>query len=243
MTITESIKTLFFLTITTFFLTSCSKDDDTITSTEITDEEAVELVEASLQKSTGGLNETTKSYSEELTTDITLNELCDTLYEETFPYTFNGNFIEAEYNIDWSYQMNCNNLNIPETVEFDATSSGTYTTQRIESNDSSQASFNISGLQPTADAYVFNGNFKRDGNQKITINQKTKSINSALSIEITDITVEKVAYEIISGNGLLNLTGTTNEGNSFSFEGSIIFNGNGAATLTLNGNTYEISLN
>ena len=66
-------------------LTSCSNDDETITNPDnLTEAEAVEIVSSSLQKSTGGVTETSKSYSEELTVDITLNELCDTLYQENF---------------------------------------------------------------------------------------------------------------------------------------------------------------
>jgi len=243
MTISKSIKTLSYLVITVFSLTSCTNDDDSIASETLTEEEAVELVEASLQKNTGGLNETTKTYSEDLTTDITLNEVCGILYEETFPYTYNGNFITANYIIVWSYQMSCNTLNIPETAEFNATSSGVYTTRRIESNDVSQSSLSVSGLQPTSDTYLFNGNFKREGNQQITLNQNTRSVNSTVSLEITNLTVDKENYEIISGNGTVELTGSTNQGNSFSFEGSIIFNGNGSATLTINGNGYEININ
>jgi hypothetical protein len=61
--------------------------------------------------------------------------------------------------------MSCTNLNIPKTVEFNATSSRTYLTQRIESNGASQTSFSISGLQPTSDDYVFNGDFRKESNQ------------------------------------------------------------------------------
>jgi hypothetical protein len=139
--------------------------------------------------------------------------------------------------------MSCTDLDTPETAEFNATSSGTYSTQKIESSDASQTSFSILGLESTSENYVFNGNFKRDGNQQITINQNTRSLNSAVYLEIVNLNVDKVNYEIISGSGTLTLTGKANQGNSFSFEGTLIFNGNETATLTLNGTSYEINLN
>jgi hypothetical protein len=63
MTISKSIKTLFFASSMVLSLSSCSNDDDAITANTLTEEEAVELIEASLQKSTGGLNQTTEAYS------------------------------------------------------------------------------------------------------------------------------------------------------------------------------------
>jgi hypothetical protein len=242
MKISKSITTLLCGTLIVFGLTSCAKDDDTLTPDKLTDEEVVELVEASLQKSTGGLNQTTAMYSEELTTNITLNELCGSLYQETFPYSINDAYIQAEYIFDGSYQINCTSLNIPETVELNVVTTGTYSTRRIESNDVSQTSFTISGLEFASDAYLFNGNFIKEGNQQITMNQKTRSVYSAVYVELTNLAVDKVNYQIISGNATLTLTGNTNQINSFSFEGTIIFNGNRTATLTLSGNAYEINL-
>jgi hypothetical protein len=242
MTISKSIQTLFYVSALVCSVTSCSNDDDTTATDALTQEEAVELVEGALQKSTNGLNETTKSYSEELATDITLNDLCGTLYDENFQHTFNGTFIAAQYEIDWSYLMTCNNFNTPVTAAFDATSSGTYSTQRIQSNDTSQSYFDVSGLEFSSPSLFFNGDYTRLGSQQITINQNTRSINSSLIINVTNLEIDKVDYEITTGTGVVNLTGTTNQGNAFSFQGGLVFNGNGTATLTLNGAAYVINL-
>lgn len=246
MTRMKSPTTLAYLVLFVFSLAlnSCSKDDEIIAPSDVlTEQDAVELIESSLQKSTGGLSQTASVYSAELDTEITVNASCDSLYEETLPYTYNGNLIQANYTKYWAYQLACSNLNIPQTADFNASSTGTYSTPRIESDDVTQSSFTISGLQPTSDAFLFNGSYSREGSQQITINQVTRSINSTLSVEVIDLLLNKGTYEINSGTGTCSLTGSTDQGNTFLFEGDLVFNGNGTASLTVNGNTHLIELN
>lgn len=225
-------------------LTSCSNDDETITNPDnLTETEAVEIVSSSLQKSTGGVTETSKSYSEELTVDITLNELCDTLYEENFSFTSDNDIISANYDVNWAYQLSCNNFNIPQSAVFNSNSTGAYRTTRVSSSDANEASFSVTGLQPSADNYVFTGDFRRNGSQDITTNNFTKSVTSVVVIQITELTIDKVDYSIISGTGVASLTGQTGQGNSFAFEGSVTFNNDNTATLVIGGNMYTIDLN
>jgi hypothetical protein len=56
------------------------------------------------------------------------------------------------------------------------------------------------------------------------------------------VEISKSTYEIIAGEGTVTVTGENSGGNSFSFTGSIVFNGDGTATLTLNGTEYTINL-
>jgi len=47
---------------------------------------------------------------------------------------------------------------------------------------------------------------------------------------------------IESGTATFTLTGATPKKGNFSFAGSLVFNGNGTATLTINGTAYSIDL-
>lgn len=235
---------VFCVSILSLGLTSCSNDDEAVTTTDdLSETEAVEIVEASLQKSTGGVTETSKSFSEELTVDITLNELCNTLYEENFSFLTDGDVISATYDMNWAYELSCNNFNIPQSAVFNSNGSGEYRTERVTSNDTSTTSFNISGLQPAEDTYVFTGNFQRNGTQEIRTNIISKSVTSTLTLQITELTIHKTDYTILSGSATAILSGETGEGNSFLFEGSITFNNDNTATLIIGGNTYTINLN
>ncbi len=243
MTIFKYIKTVLYLCITINIFISCSSDDSTNNTESLTEEEAVELIEVSLQTRTGGLHQAAKMYSENIKKAIIVNEICNTLQEDTFPYTYEGNLITADRLFNLSYNVRCNFFNIPQTAEITATSSGTFTTQRIVSNDNSQTSLSVSGMQLLSNTLLFNGTYTREGTSQITINQTIRNINSSFDLEIINLTIDKQTLEIISGNALVNLTGTTNQGNPFSFEGAIIFNDNQTITLIINGNEYEININ
>ena len=241
MTNSRSIITLLMLSIA-ISVASCTNDEDSNKDVAITDEEAAELIAGSVQTSTAGLTLTVNTFSRALATEITPMEFCGTVYEKTIPYSTNGNLVEADYTLGWSYQLSCNSLNIPQTVLLSGTTTGTYSTQRVESNGNSQSSFNISGLQPSASSYVFIGDLNQKATQQVTVNQNTKTISSTVSLELTNLVVDKESYEISSGTGVVTLSGTTDQGNSFLFEGTITFSGDGTATVTLNGIAFEITL-
>ena len=238
MTLSKSIVAAFVI----LSLVSCANEEDMEIKNVVSEEEAVVLIESSLQKSTGGLNEMTNTFSEELTTDITLNELCGTLYEASFNYNYNEAPILADYEIDWSYMMACNGLNVPQMVEFEASSVGSYSTSRINSNDVTNTVIAISGLQPSASSLLFSGFFNREGTQSITTNLNTRSLSSKFNADLVNVLIDKSNYSISSGGGTFILSGLS-ENIPFSFYGTIVFNGNGSVSLTVNENNYEININ
>jgi hypothetical protein len=224
-----------------FALSSCTNNDDSNETTEsITDQEAVALIESSLQKSTTGLNDTTEKFSEELTTNITINLNCDEQYDNTFVTNYEGENLQANYTVDWSYIMTCNQVSIPQSVEFSFATDGNYTTQHINSNDTSAGFLEINGLQPTETQLTINGDFVRQGMQVLTVINE-RAVTSKLEVTLLNTIVEKETNTIVSGSGTIVLTGTS-QNRDFSFDGSITFNGNGLATLTINGNSYQINL-
>lgn len=238
MTLSKSIFTVLVI----LSLISCTNEEDMEMKNEVSEEEAVVLIESSLQKSTGGLNEMTNTFSKELTTNITLNELCDTLYEASSNYYYNEAPILADYKIDWSYMMACNGFNVLQMVDFEAGSVGSYSTSRINSNDVTNTAITISGLQPSASSLVFSGFFNREGTQSISTNLKTRSLSSKFNVDLVNVLIDKSNYSISSGGGTFVLSGLS-QNIPFSFNGTIVFNGNGSVKLTVNENDYEININ
>ncbi|MEM5564168.1 hypothetical protein WNY78_03590 [Psychroserpens sp. AS72] len=241
------ISKLFFIGLITMNLiivtTSCSSNDDnTVTpkTTELNEEEAVELIESSLRKSTAGFNDTSKTFSESLTADITINEDCSVIYNDTYVVNYEESIVQASYTVDWSYEMTCNSIGIPQSVTFSSSTDGNYSTQHIISNDYSTSNFDIIGLQPSSETMVLNGDYVRNGMQELNV-VNTRSVTSILTVTLTDIVIDKSTSNITSGTASLTLTGTSQNTN-FSFEGSLIFNGDETATLTINENTYVINI-
>lgn len=227
--------------------TSCDKDEDEAivfeaSESEISEEEAVEIIEASLQAETAGLTETTKSTCEELDTEEDLELSCDVLYENTYPFSYEGTVVQASYTVIRSFEVACNGANVPQTAQSTTETEGTYITTTMSSSDTTTSLLSISGLQPGATAYLVSGSYNREGTQTINLNQNRRDLSSTFNTELTNLVIDKSDYRIDSGEGTFELT-TVNLNNVVTFEGSIVFNGNGEATLTLNGNTYIIVIN
>lgn len=102
-------------------------------------------------------------------------------------------------------------------------------------------SFTLAGLTPAATAYVLNGTFLRSG----SFTSKTdtaKHGNSNLSVTVQNINFRKPGRTIASGTATFSLTGSVPKKGNFSFTGTLVFNGDGTAKLTVNGSVYTVNL-
>ena len=213
-------------------LSSCSK------TKEFTQEDAADIIEKSIEKDTYGVSEMITKFSENLVNSYS-SFPCDQ-YDTSYSFIYSGPLVNSDYQINWDYTLICG-LDDLSAAELNATTSGSYSTNRLNSNDTSNASLNVTGIEVSASSLNFNGSLSRNGNQTISINSKTRNVTSKINIELTNVSVNKSSFEIESGTGSVAISG--NNGNdSFSFSGSIVFNGNGNATLTINGKTYQISV-
>lgn len=230
---------LFVLVFFASLMTSCDKADEIIAA--ISESDAVEIIEANFQANAGGLVTNIEDVAEQLVAAVTSGQLCDTLYSETIEDDFQGAQIQASYTSELSYEMACNTFDIPQTATFSTLTSTIYSSSRIVSDDDGDFSGNVSGLQPSSLTMNIDGDYSRTGTQELNFMQQ-KDINSTLTVNLNELEISKQGYELQSGNGTFSLTGSTSD-ESFSFAGTIVFNGGNTATITINGTTYQIDWN
>ncbi|WP_336069781.1 hypothetical protein [Mesoflavibacter sp. CH_XMU1404-2] len=238
----KSITALLFIALITLFLSSCSDDNESVEDTTISEEEAVDIIDDTLDEETGGLNELIQSFVEELLTDIVNNDVCGTLYQSSYPFDYSGDLVTADYDVAWNYELFCDTYNIPESVSFNAISTGNYDSVRIDSNDNSDLNVTIAGLSPLDSYLTLNGNFTRDGSQQLTTVLNTRNLTSTLNLDLTNVLIDSTSYQITSGTGNFTFS-YTNLNNTYSYTGNMVFNGNGSITIIINGLTYTIDLN
>jgi len=94
---------------------------------------------------------------------------------------------------------------------------------------------------PTAPDFVINGEYKQNGSFQSKIDT-AKHGNNKIDIVVKGLTITKPARTIASGNATISMSGDTPKKGSFSYTGTLVFNGDGTATLTLNGTVYTIKL-
>jgi hypothetical protein len=100
----------------------------------------------------------------------------------------------------------------------------------------------VSGLLSTDTAYVISGVYKSAGSFASKVDTANHG-SSNISIAITNLTLQKPRRAIESGSAAISITGSTPKHGAFSYTGTVVFNGNGTATVTINGTAYSINLN
>ncbi len=222
-------------------LASCS-DDDT-NNNLISEEEVVEIVQRTVASDTYGMAAQIEDASDILDNEIStkINKICGVLQEGSIIAESNPSMVSSySYSVSYKHEMVCVDNTLSEYL-IDFSASGQYTTPRIESNDETILDVAVSNLESQASQYVYNGSFRRDGSQVVRIVAE-KVYSSTISIQNSDLLVDKTSFEIVAGTSTFSLTGSSTRGGSFSYNGTIIYNDNGTASIEINGAIYNVVL-
>ena len=231
---------LFLSTALMFSMTSCKKDSTSSVSSadSVTEADAADAVTSAVTPATAGMVSQTE------TAVVIVNDgnlACGTESDSTITgANLSGAAVTYNYSLNWSSLMSCTN-SIPSSYGFNFTGKFSYDAPRISSADSSTGSFTLSGIQPGVSAYTFNSNYVREGSEVSKV-REMRSFNSKISITSTNIIVDKATEKITSGTASVSISGASSSGKSFSFSGTITFNGDETATVVLaSGTSYSIT--
>jgi hypothetical protein len=214
---------------------SCKKDDTTDNS--ISDDEVAVAITESVSASSGGLVTQTETSAElARTTTLTCGASSDTTISGQ---NAAGAAITYNYNLAFNRSLICES-GIPSQFNANFNGSSSYTALRMSSDDNSNAQLQITGLQPAASSYTINEAYTRSGTQQSTVRFQ-RSFQSTISINSTNIVVDKASGKISSGSATVSFAGSASGGYSTTRGGTISFLGAGQATLTLdNGSVFNI---
>ncbi|NMH27800.1 hypothetical protein [Flavobacterium silvaticum] len=227
-----------------FILSNCS-NDDAATPVNNEEQDAVDAITYSVSSESNGLARTMESASAYADEQAVYTENpaleCGMPYNSNFTDSFSGTNYSYNYSAARQAELNCTTEGEPATLLYSATYSGTYDTPRMASDDSADASLTISGLETTSASVTFTGSYERNGTQVSKIrNQNT--FESTLTYSLDSVVFGKTSHNIESGSAAVTFIGTSSTGNTYNYSGNITFNGDGTATLEINGNTYTITL-
>ncbi|SFD61838.1 hypothetical protein SAMN05518672_102641 [Chitinophaga sp. CF118] len=136
----------------------------------------------------------------------------------------------------WKWKLTCTDSLEPKALSFSAAGRIKIITSGMSVNDSSVASFSVSGLEPDSSNLLFNQTFNRTGTLAFTNSTdiiNTRSYATTFSYVATDVKVNKETGKIISGTAAINYTGTSITGKTFSYSGTITYGGDNKGVLKL----------
>ena len=219
--------------LTGLLLVSCKKEEK-----EVTTDDAADVVSYAIESSSGGTSDQLKDCSEEAAEQIaTLN--CGGTFDTVVSRSYNG-VATGSYTTQRHYTLNCD-AGIISSLGCTGSYSGNFDAPRMSSSNSGSISWTLTGLDAGSTQYAFNGALNRSGTHTSKVRNKY-TFNTTMSITSSNVMVDKITHKIVSGSGSVTLTCDVVDGDSFDFTGSIVYHANETATLTLNGNTYTITL-
>jgi hypothetical protein len=215
---------------------SCKKTDDTAANSVTTDQVA-DISAGSISLSSDGLT----TNSNDISSDALSNDQgCATSVTDSTTKSGTSNNVTYNYFFKYTNTLTCNTNNQHDNIVYDLSFHGYYEGPNITAADTGTSSFKIAGLTPAATVFVINGEYKRTGKFNSNVGNKISG-TSNVDIVVTNLTVNKSTKTITGGTATITISVTVPKG-TFNFSGPLTFNGDGTATLVINGTTYSINL-
>jgi hypothetical protein len=208
----------------------------------VSNADAAKMVANSLSVSTNGVVNIVGDVTLDAASLIRTHAGCGTTQADTISrQSPAGSSTTYTYNSKYNYTVNCGSNNKPDSLLSSLIYSGSNSTSSMSSSNSGSSIFKVAGLDSAATSFVVNGEYKSSGSFASKTDTASHG-NNNIDIVITSLTITKASRSITSGTGTISVTGDTPKSGSFSYTGTLVFNGNNVATLTLNGKTYKINL-
>jgi hypothetical protein len=240
----KTLRSFAFIGLVAGALLSCNKNNNTSPNVNSTDE-AADLVTASVSTNTqsGALN----SFSDVTVsseTKVNIDTLCGTVWTDSVSRGNSatpGSPNSYSYKASYSYALNCTNGVFNHSATINSAYSGAFINNTLSSAYTGSANFTIAGLGKTYPNYVINGEYKRSGSFQSKTDTSYHGTHS-VDIVFTNLTLIKPLQLIKSGSASFTISGAMPSKGAFNYTGTIVFNGDGNATLTVNGTVYLINL-
>jgi hypothetical protein len=244
----------------TFNVSSCTKDS-TAAGTTVTEADAAQFTSDAVSPSSGGVADqlnssitlynggSTNSVSNGSSTASVSNNggsitrasklSCGIKKDSTIVRSSAAGAVPSfNYSFAWDYTLACDGLT-PSDVTFNFAGSGTYSGPLMSANHTSTGQLVLSGFG-TSSTYLLTVNYTRNGTATSKIG-KQYTFTSTLTIQSSNIAINKTTNEIVSGTATVTIAATSTSGKTFNFNGTINFLGGQKASLVLNsGATYSI---
>lgn len=223
---------------------ACNKKDGLKTdiTANVSASDAADMVGASLSANSNGF----ASVSDDVTVNsqiyVDAHLGCGVTKTDTITKKSPANAnVSFSYGLGYTYTLNCNSNSLPDNVTGKVNYSGNYSGPHITSANTGNLTFRLAGLSPTATNWVLNGTFFRSGSFTSKADTSNHG-NSNLSVEVKDLLLTKPHRTVAGGTATFSLTGSVPKKGSFSYAGTLVFNTDGTAKLTVNGTVYIIDL-
>jgi len=220
--------------------TSCKKASSVSGTETISEATAADAITQSVSAESGGMSAQSSDAIVVTSTQAFLLP-CGEQHDSTIAAASGtGIGFTYSYNFAWNWTLSCEN-GLPKSIVYHLTGTSSYDDPRISFNANSTGTFEVTDLLPPDDEYAMTATYTRTGETHSKVLNEN-SFTSTITINSSDIKIDKITREISSGTASVSITGTSFRGVAFTFTGTLTFLGNKKATLKMaSGNEYQIA--
>lgn len=219
-----------FLALSMTAFLACSKENNN--ENAITEEEAAEVVVQAVAPESGGIAAQMESAAK-VSNNVSYLSYCGLQKDSTIAgASVSGAAVSWAYNFNWNWLLSCNEGSA-DKFELTFTGTSSYDGPRMSATHNSNAAITVTGLGYSSTAYTINETLVRLGTHTSKIRRQI-TFTSEATFNAVNVKVDKLTRKIVSGTASLTIEGTTSAGRTFSYEGTLTFNGNNKGTLVLN---------
>lgn len=214
--------------------TSCKKDPEEIAEL-ITNSEAAEIIEDAVANRTAGLTAPTIDAAA-----IIENYLgsCGVPGDTSFNKVKATGVATYDYSFNMDWLVNCTNLGVPQSANVGIEGAGNYASPHWSGTDATTGALVFTGLSPQEASYVVNGSYDLTGNLTGSLRKVSPSFDCVVALDLTNLILDKGTYKITGGSGVATVTASTANGQTKTLNGTLVFNGDGSATVEVNGHEH-----
>ncbi|MBL7775729.1 MAG: hypothetical protein JNK89_06975, partial [Saprospiraceae bacterium] len=167
---------------------------------------------------------------------------CNKAADTSFQRNSTAGPVNYQYQVDLGWLVHCNNAGIPQSADLSLTGAGAFAAQHWSGSTQSDGALRCTGLNPQATAYLFNGNYDLEGQLTGQLRNTDPTLDISIALQLTDLSLRKSDRLITGGTGAFTLTATNGRGRTETITGTLVFNGDGTATVTVNGYAHTFPL-
>ncbi len=204
----------------------------------ITEEEAIEIISKSMAEETEGMDsEAKEAVAGTETYAKSLN--CGDSGDTTFVRSHEGPDITASFTIHRSWELLCENGQ-PVTLQLLREVEGGYETGAVIVEGTAVTALEITHL--LSPNFVIANGTRNAQRTRTSTSDPEMALDITMDMTFVDIKIARTPHhQILAGEAVFLLEVVNSNGNSRTFEGSLIFLGNRTGLLTINGHTKIIS--
>ncbi|MFN0015441.1 MAG: hypothetical protein ACKVU2_12915 [Saprospiraceae bacterium] len=217
-------------------LVSCKKDSEEIQAL-ISDAEAAEIVETAVSGRSAGTTMTTDDMAEMLA-----SLACGVPGDTTLQHSGTPGPVSCSGTFEIGWLITCSTLGVPQSAQFDLDGTTSFTAARWSGSGTGSGSLTATGLSPSATAYIFGGSYNSGRQLTGNLRKVDPTITTTTEMILTDLTIRKSDKMVTGGTATVIITATAANGGTRTVNGTLIFNGNGTATVTVNGYSHTFQL-